>query len=81
MKVTLYAEGSRETGNPMLLPAPGNPLPEASWGAAHGLFTRCITEALGQEHVTFLSPLRDNRGRRVRGSQLLHQATLRRLLR
>ena len=80
MRVVVYAEGSREdSGSRVALPLPGDALPEAALGPAHVLVRRCLVELVPMSEVRFDVPLR-TRGRRARGSDLLHGPTVRRLL-
>ena len=83
LRVVLYAEGTRETGDTIALAtAPGNPLPEERLGTGHVLLRRIIVaeKGLKQKDIRFDAPLRKRRGVPARGSDLSHRSTLRQLL-
>jgi hypothetical protein len=83
LRVVLYAEGGRElAGEQRWQLAPGDRLPEDALGAAHYVVARALnrTRHLPETAVLFEEPLRTNRGRPARGSDLLDRQTLRRLL-
>lgn len=75
VRVVVYAEGSRETGDSAFssLP-PGHELPETTLGPAHWLIRRIA----GDRELRFDVPL-PLRGRRVRGSDLRHPRNVRQL--
>ncbi|MEQ9496041.1 MAG: hypothetical protein RIT81_04260 [Deltaproteobacteria bacterium] len=72
--IALYAEGARELMGAGGWPtAPGDVLQADELGAAHRLLARIVAAQtnLPDGAIRFLSPIRDRRGRQLRGS-LLH---------
>jgi hypothetical protein len=81
LKVVLLAEGNGEVG-PNAQRGPGSPVAVDDWAPGHELFARAIAHGtkIPREAVRFLEPLRTGRGGVAKGSNLLHDKTLRRLL-
>lgn len=83
LRVVLHAEGGLETtGSITVQLAPGQRLDDASLGAAHLLLRRalCRVRQLPEADIQFEVPLRLPQGRIARGSDLLVEANLKRLL-
>jgi hypothetical protein len=85
VRAVLYAEGSRESAGSdraHLYLEPGALLAEDALGAGHLLVRKAMVRALRvpEPAIQFEAPLL-TRGRRPRGAQLRHRATLRQLLR
>ena len=81
-RVVVYAEGARELfGEFVLEKAPGSPLSESDFGAAHFLVRRTIDHLVPQPlTLQFEAPLNLTTTRPPRGSDLLDRKSLRRLL-
>ncbi|WP_225413104.1 DUF4276 family protein [Stigmatella hybrida] len=82
-RVVIYAEGAGElAGSKNLQRAPGAMLTEEELGSAHLLVRRCLEKVrhLEASLIHFEEPLRTDRGKLARGSNLHSPSTLRRLL-
>jgi hypothetical protein len=82
-RVVVYAEGAGElAGAKNLQRAPGALLTEEELGSAHLLVRRCLEKVrhLEESLIHFEEPLRTDRGKLARGSNLHSSGTLRRLL-
>ncbi|MDP3151931.1 MAG: DUF4276 family protein [Archangium sp.] len=77
----MLAEGNGEVG-PNAQRGPGSLIAPVDWAPAHALFARAIAakSTVPEAAVQFLEPLRTGRGAVAKGSNLLHQRTLRQLL-
>lgn len=83
MNFVVYAEGTTEAGQGWRsLPSPGLPLESHQQGPLHELVRRSVVRSLSMDlsDVRFLSPLRRSDGAVPRGSDLLRQRTLVKLL-
>lgn len=81
LRVVLLAEGNGEVG-PNAQRGPGSPIDPDDWAPGHALLARAIAarSKIPQGAVQFLEPLRTGRGAVAKGSNLLHDRTLRQLL-
>ena len=84
LRVVLYAEGPGETlGAVPCSGPPGSPLNEEMLGPGHILIKRLIQDRIFPELelvVKFEAPLKDKKGRSVKGSMLHHRQTLRQIV-
>lgn len=81
VRVVLLAEGKNDLGGPWPWTAPGQRLGEDELGPAHVLVRRAAARVAGapEEAVVFFAPPRTAEGRRITGSQLHDERTLRRV--